>query len=295
MPRPVARARGNEKGRVERAISYIRTSFFPARQWKDVDDLNRQALEWCHGLARERPWPQDDHRTVLDAFVQEKPTLLALPENCSPIEERVEASVGKTPYVRFDGNDYSLPHEHVRCIVLVVATPCLVRIVVDGEVVAEHARSYDRRQQIENPTHIERLRQAKTAARQHRGLDRLSAAAPSAATLIEQLAARGGIIGSATAAMLRLLDTYGAAAVEDAISEALEHRTPHPHAVRQILERRHHDDGLLPPIPVQLPDNPQVRNLIVRPHPLSDYDNLTQPHQEEDDHDGEDNCTTGSL
>jgi transposase len=39
-PRPVAVARGNEKGRVERAIRYIRDNFFAARQWHDLDDLN---------------------------------------------------------------------------------------------------------------------------------------------------------------------------------------------------------------------------------------------------------------
>ena len=40
-PRPVALARGNEKGRVERAISYVRRAFFMARRFRDVDDLNR--------------------------------------------------------------------------------------------------------------------------------------------------------------------------------------------------------------------------------------------------------------
>ena len=39
-PRPVAVARGNEKGRVERAIRYIRESFFAAREFADLDDLN---------------------------------------------------------------------------------------------------------------------------------------------------------------------------------------------------------------------------------------------------------------
>ena len=277
------------KGRVERAISYIRKSFFVARRWRDLADLNRQALEWCHGLARERRWQEDDRRTVQEAFEEEQGKLLTLPETSFPTDERREASVGKTPYVRFDGNDYSLPHEHVRRVVLVVASLATVRIVADGEVVAEHQRSYDRRQQIEDPAHIERLRQAKSAARQHRGLDRLTAASPSARQLLEHIAGRGGNLGNATAQMLRLLDTYGAAGVELAIHEALEHGTPHPHAVRQILERRHHLDGLAPPVPVQLPDNPRVRNVAVRPHSLSDYDQITKAHQHKDD-DNDDAC-----
>ena len=38
-----ARAHNNEKGRVERKIRVIRDSFFAAREFTDVDDLNAQA------------------------------------------------------------------------------------------------------------------------------------------------------------------------------------------------------------------------------------------------------------
>ncbi|XXZ04115.1 hypothetical protein WME73_02515 [Sorangium sp. So ce302] len=50
-PRPVAVARGNEKGRVERAIRYVREAFFEARSCTDVGDLNRQATEWTTSAA----------------------------------------------------------------------------------------------------------------------------------------------------------------------------------------------------------------------------------------------------
>jgi transposase len=53
-PRPVAVARGNEKGRVERSIRYIRDNFFAARTFTDLDDLNAQALAWCEGDACDR-------------------------------------------------------------------------------------------------------------------------------------------------------------------------------------------------------------------------------------------------
>jgi transposase len=96
-PRPVAVARGNEKGRVERAIRYVRDSFFAARAFADLDDLNRQAEAWCLGQADDRLCPQDKTLTVREAFAQEQPRLLALPDNPWPLEERVAVSVGKTP------------------------------------------------------------------------------------------------------------------------------------------------------------------------------------------------------
>ena len=45
---------GNEKGRVERAIQYVRSSFFSARTYADLADLNRQALEWMTTLSADR-------------------------------------------------------------------------------------------------------------------------------------------------------------------------------------------------------------------------------------------------
>ena len=76
----MAVARGNEKGRVQRAIRYVRDSFFPARTWRDVDDLNAQAEAWCLGPAADRPGPEERSLSVREAFAQEQPKLLALPD-----------------------------------------------------------------------------------------------------------------------------------------------------------------------------------------------------------------------
>src|ERR1700733_15139908 len=109
-PRPVAVARGNEKGRVERALRYVRDSFFAARSFTDIDDLNAQAEIWCNGQAADRRCPDEPARTVREVFLDEAARLLPLPDNPAPLLERVAVKVGKTPYVRFDLNDYSIPH-----------------------------------------------------------------------------------------------------------------------------------------------------------------------------------------
>ncbi len=57
--KPVNVARGNEKGRCERAIRFIRDSFFEGREWTDLADLNKQAEEWCKTIAAERRWVED--------------------------------------------------------------------------------------------------------------------------------------------------------------------------------------------------------------------------------------------
>jgi transposase len=101
-PRPVAPARGNEKGRVERKIRDIRNSFFAAREYRDLADLNAQAQEWCTGLAADRPCPEDRSRSVREVFTQDQERMLPLPELPFETTERVEVSVRKLPYARFD-------------------------------------------------------------------------------------------------------------------------------------------------------------------------------------------------
>jgi len=122
-PRPVAPARGNEKGRVERLIRFVRDRFFAARRFRDLDDLNAQATHWCETIAAARPCPGDRSRSVRAMFDDERPRLLALPEHPFPTEERLEVAVAKTPYVRFDGNDYSVPHTHVERTLVVRGGP----------------------------------------------------------------------------------------------------------------------------------------------------------------------------
>ena len=97
-PRPVAVYRGNEKGRVERAIRYVRDNFFAAREYHSLDDLNSQAYDWCAMQAQDRPCPEDREKSVRAVFQEEQPRLIAL-------HEKEEVHVRKTPYVRFDLND----------------------------------------------------------------------------------------------------------------------------------------------------------------------------------------------
>lgn len=273
-PRPVAVARGNEKGRVERAIGYIRRSFFLGRTYRDLDDLNAQAEAWCVGTARDRRWPQDESLTVGKAFAQEQERLLSLPDNPFPVEERVEVSIGKTPYARFDCNDYSVPHTRVRRIVVVRASLTEVRLFDGEEQIATHRRSYDRRTQIENPAHIAALIEQKHAARAARGIDRLRHAVPEAQELLRRLAERGAHMGSETSRLMRLLDEHGAQRLAAAITEAMQKNVLHHHGIRQILERDRIQRGVPPPLPVVLPDDPRVRDVSVRPHDLSRYDEI---------------------
>jgi transposase len=274
--RPVAIARGNEKGRVERAIRYIRSAFFAGRSFADLADLNAQADTWCQGIAADRRCPGDPSKTVREAFAEEAPRLLALPDNPYPIFERKGVYAHKTPYVRFDLNDYSIPHTHVRRMLTLMADLNEVRILDGNNLLARHVKSYDKGAQIEDPAHIGALVAEKHAARRHRATNHLALAAPATEALLVRAAERGDNLGSITATLMQQLARYGAAEFEAAILEALARDVPHPNAVRLILERRREERHQPPPITVSLPEHVRARDQPVRPHDLATYDKLKE-------------------
>ena len=266
--------RPTDKGKVERAIRYVRGNFFAGRKWTDLDDLNAQALEWCGGKAADRRRARDDARTVGEAFEEERSHMTQLPADAFPTEWIIEASVGKTPYVRFDCNDYTVPHGLVHDSVTVSASERRVRILKAGEVVADHERTWGKGEVVEDPQHLEALGDLKQKLRRERVRDRLIRSAPSLEEAFHEIARRGASMGAVSKAFLRLLDEHGATRLEEAVREALGRETPEPQSVKLILERRQHEAGLRPRMPVTLPDDPRVRKVAVRPATLEQYGSL---------------------
>lgn len=275
-PRPCAPYRPNEKGRVERAIRDVRENFFAARTFASLDDLNAQAHAWCVEISHERRVPDAKEQTVADAFLDERPRMLELPGDAFPVEEKIEVRVGKTPYVRFDKNDYSVPHTHVQRKLMVIAAEDRVR-VIDPEqpavVLADHPRSYDREQRVENPEHLKALVEEKRRAHQSRGFDRLFGAVPSSRPMMERLAERGANLGAVTSGLLQILDRVGADWLERAVAEVVARDQLQLRAVHHELDRLRYEAGLAPALTVPVTSDANA-NAQVRPHSLSSYDRL---------------------
>jgi len=191
--------------------------------------------------------------------------------------------VGKTPYVRFDLNDYSVPHDRIRRTLVVVATLDSVRILDGAPVIATHQRSWDRGQQVEQSSHIQALVQRKSQARLDRGTQRLTRAVPSAQYLIALAAARGANLGSIISRLLRMLDAVPALELELAVAEAVERELPTPGAVRQILDGHRAALGKPPTTITRFTSHTKARSVVVRPHRLDTYDQLRTETDDDND------------
>jgi transposase len=282
QPRPCALGKGNQKGKVERAIRYVRESFFEGTRFTTLEDLNRRAWSWRDSVAHQRPWPDGTQRTVSEVFDEEKPRLLPLPVNPFVAELVRPVRQLKGIWAPFDLNHYSIPPEAAgRRSLTLAATATTVRILDGQAEIVSHRRSYDREQYIDEPGHEEALLEKKRKARGQTPCGRLMAAVPEAQAFVQAAFAKGENAGSTTLKLTRLLDDYGARALQAAILEALERDTPRISSVAYLLERRRRAAKSRPPLPVDLSRRPDLADVVVRPHEAEIYDELSRPNDEE--------------
>jgi transposase len=269
-PRPCQVRAGNQKGRVERAIRYVRDSFWAGRPFTTLAECNRQAWLWRDAVAHQRRWPGEDGRTVKQVFADEQPRLLSLPAH--PFgTDRIEAvRSNKTIYVRFDLNDYSIPPEAVGRPLTLAASDTAVRILAGPVEIARHARTYDRHQLVLDPAHQQAVLKAKRKAFHATPAGRVEQAVPESKTLLDRAFAEGESAGSQTSQLSKLLDQYGVTALRCAVLEALERNTPRASSVAFLLRRQSR-----PARPaLDLSRHPRAQSVEVRPHDLESYDEL---------------------
>ncbi len=274
QPRFCAVRRGNEKGRVERAIQYVRHSFFAARSFSSLADLNRQALVWREAVAHKRRWPGGDQMLVEDAWQEERRCLLPLPEHAAETDHVVTVHSQKTPYVRFDLNDYSIPHEAVGRELTLVASGTTVRLLSGQNEIARHERSWDRHARVEDPAHIAGLLKERKKAGGRTRINALLSSVPSAEAFLEAAVARGESDRGQATQLLRLCTDYGSELVQKAVADALARGTPTAASVAFILQKLVRTLKRKPALAVTIPSRPELVELSLPSRNAGTYDVL---------------------
>lgn len=128
------------KPRVERAVPYVRESFFRGETWIDLEHVQREALRWClseagarvHGTTRRRP---------LEVFeAEEKPALQPLAKERFDPPEWKKCKVHPDHTVCFGKALYTVPTRHIGKTATVRGDSKLVRIYVSGELIKTRPR-----------------------------------------------------------------------------------------------------------------------------------------------------------
>jgi Mu transposase, C-terminal domain len=189
---------------------------------------------------------------------------------------------GKTIYVRFDLNDYSIPPAMVGRTLTLVASSSMVRLLDGLTEVAVHRRSYDRHQLILDPAHQDALLAEKRKAFASTSGSRLVSAAPESEQLLLAAFQRGESPQRQARQLLSLLDDYGASELRAAIREALDRQTPRASSVAFILQKRWRSSKRRP-VPAVAPSRSELAGIHVQPHNSEIYDDLSKSEPESED------------
>jgi len=262
--------RGNEKGRVERKIRFLRDRFLAGREIHSIEQGNRELEAFIARIAHRQSHPQFPNRQIQDCLAEEQGRLLPLPAPL-PATDLVEpALVDKTAFVHFDTNLYSVPPEHVEKTVTLVADDRRVRLLDGANLISEHLRSWGHRQKIEAAGHRASIMKTKPGGTPSAGRDRLRNAAPGMDAVFGRWIESGRNLGSLVAQTLRLLDLYGPEVFGRALADTVERGTHDPGEIGVLCER--HRRAAERPIPIDVPLSPGVRDRDVIPHDLGAYD-----------------------
>ena len=273
-PRPVGVRKGNEKGKVERHVRYARTSFFAGMTFTSLADLNTKAREWCMTVAAARRHQENTTLTVGQAWEAERERLLPLPPDAFPVQTPLAVRIGKTPYARIGGNDYTVPPAHVQSEVTAFLTEGEILICTGGQEICRHPRSWGRGERVENPEHLTELWDRKRRAGAASATERLQALAPASREFLEQMHKEGNNIGGIVTSLSNCLEQYGPQTVQKALQLVLVSSRVTIAHVRQQLGRLSVEAGRSAHITHVGQGDPRLRGQQVQPQSLAAWDKL---------------------
>jgi hypothetical protein len=137
---------------VERANGYLETSFLPGRTFYSPQDFNEQLAGWLQ-RANTRTVRSIQGRPV-DLLESDYLAMLPLPPVDPPIGLNHRVRLGRDYYVRVDTVDYSVDPRSIGRFVDVAASPDRVVVRCDGQIVADHRRSWAKQGVITDPQHV---------------------------------------------------------------------------------------------------------------------------------------------
>ncbi len=153
----------NQKGTVENGVAFVKSNFLAGRTFLDDEDLNQQLNRWL----------QEKNNTICQAHGRTPNELLAEEQKAfEPFAEKSDSygllhlrSVSPESVIRFETNCYSVPEELIGQVVAVRVAEKEVRIYSDNQLVAQHQRSFAKKEWIRDLSHYEKTLELKPRAK----------------------------------------------------------------------------------------------------------------------------------
>jgi len=229
--------KGQEKGRVENGVGSVKKNFLAGLDLPDFSALNPAARHWLdtvanvrlHGETREQP-------TVL--WHTERPSLRPLPLHPFDIATVSQVRASRQFRITVETNRYSVPAQYAGHTLTLKTYPDRLCLYLGDQLIARHARRYDRFQDVEDPDHPKPLLEQRKKARDHKLFMRFLALSPRAETYYLQLEARRLNPHHHVRKIVALSDIYAPEVVSRAMEDALVYEAFSSEYIANLVEQR---------------------------------------------------------
>lgn len=261
--------KGNEKGRVENGVGYVKKNFLNGLDIPSFAAVNPGAIQWRDTIANVRVHGET-HRKPIDLFTEEKPRLKPLP--VMPYDTAVVRPIGANGccHVIFDTNRYSVPHLYASQKLTLKLYPDQLLLFHYEKLIATHPRSYDRRQRVSNPDHTKELVVQRKKAREQTLLLAFLALSSHAEPYARKLEEKRLNTRHHLQKIVALSEIYGPQKVDRALQDALAFQAYGCEYIANILEQRERPDAA--PGALHLTRRQDLLELELPPADLTPYE-----------------------
>jgi len=254
--------RANEKGRIERALRDLR-DFLRVNTFEDLKDLNRKVSLWR--IERNQRIHRTTQKAPLEALKEEK--LKALPAIPYRPYRVALVSVSKTGFIEFETNRYSVPSSYTESSCEIFAYPDHLEVMLKGNRIAWHRRSFNRKEKIEDPTHREMLLRMTPQFKSQRIFQLINQMDPALHQFLHEAEQEGHNHLEITYAFFKLLKHVSKAMLLSAVREANRIGTFKIRYVQSLLQVPQ-----LQPLNPVFPQQTKLLDIDYERRSLKDYD-----------------------
>jgi len=262
--------KGNEKGRVENGVGYVKKNFLNGLQILSFQSVNPAAVQWRDTVANVRIHGET-HQKPLELFEKEKPLLKPLPVmpyDCGVIKQTDSNRCCRVP---FQANRYSVPYLYASQQLTLKIYPDQLLFFHNEKLIATHVRSYDRRQNVANPDHTKELLAQRKQAREQTLLLAFLSLCPQAELYCRKLQEKRLNAPHHIQKIVALSEIHGPDPIARALQDALLFEAIGCEYIANILQQRQHPAAT--PGALHLTHRQDLLDLEIPAPDLSPYEN----------------------
>jgi transposase len=266
--KPCGVAKGNEKGRVENAVGYVKKNFLSGLDITQFDALNPAITRWMNEIANVRIHAQT-HKKPADCLNEDLAAMLPLNMNHYDIARVETMRANKLFRIPLDTNKYSVPAEYASQPLTVKIYPERLCMYYQDKLIARHDRRYTRHQDYKHPDHEKALLEQRRNARDQKCLQQFIALSPEASDYYRQLQIRRLNVMHHVRKIVALSEIYSLNEITRALEDALHFEAFSSEYIINLIEQR--QNPLPEPSPLHLTRKTDVLDIQLKPADLSPY------------------------